>query len=278
MDYVILDLEWNSGFCKKKQKYINEIIEFGAVRLDENMNETEEFSMLVRPVVTKRLNSTVKRLTAIKDSELKSGVNFNYALSKFRRFLGNSVLMSWSSSDISTLETNCEYFLGSSKLDFIDKYADLQAYCQDMLGLTEENSLSLMAAAQQMSVDTDAYKHHRAVDDCRIAAECLRKIYLRQAMMCYIRSGSELSAEKNSTRSYVSADEMFADIGNVHFNCRYCGRRCRRRRKWEWKNRYFVSEFECSVCENKFFGRVSYKLKDDNIIVNKRICSDDTNN
>ena len=165
MEYVILDLEWNSGFCRKKQKYINEIIEFGAVKLDDDMNEKEKFSMLIRPVVTKRLNSTVKRLTSIKDDELKNGVNFNYALSRFKRFLGDAVLMSWSSSDISTLESNCEYFLGSPKLDFIDKYIDLQIYCQDMLGLTEENSLSLMTAAQKMSVDTDAYKHHRAVDE-----------------------------------------------------------------------------------------------------------------
>ena len=88
MEYVILDLEWNSGFCRKKQKYINEIIEFGAVKLDDDMNEKEKFSMLIRPVVTKRLNSTVKRLTSIKDDELKNGVNFNYALSRFKRFLG----------------------------------------------------------------------------------------------------------------------------------------------------------------------------------------------
>ena len=278
MEYVILDLEWNSGFCRKKQKYINEIIEFGAVKLDDDMNEKEKFSMLIRPVVTKRLNSTVKRLTAIKDSELKSGVNFNYALSKFRRFLGNSVLMSWSSSDISTLESNCEYFLGSPKLDFIDKYIDLQIYCQDMLGLTEENSLSLMTAAQKMSVDTDAYKHHRAVGDCRIAAECLRKVYLRQALMCYVRSGKSLSGEKSVSRPYVTMDEMLADIGNVHFNCQLCGRRCRRRGKWEWKNRYFISEFECPACKNKFFGRVSYRLKDDRMIVIKRISSDNTIN
>ena len=31
MQFVILDLEWNSGYCKRIQGFINEVIEFGAV-------------------------------------------------------------------------------------------------------------------------------------------------------------------------------------------------------------------------------------------------------
>ena len=35
MAYVVFDLEWNSGYCKKTKGFINEIIELGAVKLDE---------------------------------------------------------------------------------------------------------------------------------------------------------------------------------------------------------------------------------------------------
>ena len=49
MSYVILDLEWNASFSKKLRKFVNEIIEFGAVRLDENYEITDTFSVMVKP-------------------------------------------------------------------------------------------------------------------------------------------------------------------------------------------------------------------------------------
>ena len=33
MDYVILDLEWNTAYSKSAHKFVNEIIEFGAVKV-----------------------------------------------------------------------------------------------------------------------------------------------------------------------------------------------------------------------------------------------------
>ena len=39
MKYIILDLEWNSAYSVKESRFINEIIEIGAVKLDENLNE-----------------------------------------------------------------------------------------------------------------------------------------------------------------------------------------------------------------------------------------------
>ena len=36
MSYVILDLEWNAAYSKKRNKYINEIFEFGAVKIKNN--------------------------------------------------------------------------------------------------------------------------------------------------------------------------------------------------------------------------------------------------
>ena len=38
MNYVILDLEWNAAYSRKLKGYINEIIEFGAVKCDEQLN------------------------------------------------------------------------------------------------------------------------------------------------------------------------------------------------------------------------------------------------
>ena len=59
MNYVILDLEWNSSYSKKSKGFISEIIEFGAVKFDESFNITGTFSMLVSPQVGKKLSGKV---------------------------------------------------------------------------------------------------------------------------------------------------------------------------------------------------------------------------
>ena len=51
MDFVILDLEWNGTYSRRLKGFMNEIIEFGAVKVDENLNILDTFSALVRPQV-----------------------------------------------------------------------------------------------------------------------------------------------------------------------------------------------------------------------------------
>ena len=49
-DYIVLDLEWNQALKGRELKDMPfEIIEIGAVRLDENKNETDSFDMLIHP-------------------------------------------------------------------------------------------------------------------------------------------------------------------------------------------------------------------------------------
>lgn len=79
MSYVILDLEWNGSYSKVLHKFVNEIIEIGAVKLDDELNVCDTFTMLVAPKIGKKLCSKVKQLTKITNEELKDEAS---ALSK----------------------------------------------------------------------------------------------------------------------------------------------------------------------------------------------------
>ena len=59
MDFIIMDLEWNNTYARKTKGFINEIIEIGAVKLDENLNFKDKFSCLVRPQIGKKLRGSV---------------------------------------------------------------------------------------------------------------------------------------------------------------------------------------------------------------------------
>ena len=59
MNYIVFDLEWNQPADIKsteKRKLQFEIIEIGAVKLDENKNIISSFNELVCPKVYKTLN------------------------------------------------------------------------------------------------------------------------------------------------------------------------------------------------------------------------------
>ena len=43
MSYVILDLEWNGSYSKTAHRFVNEIIEFGAVKTDDEFNIIDTF-------------------------------------------------------------------------------------------------------------------------------------------------------------------------------------------------------------------------------------------
>ena len=43
LHYIILDLEWNTAYARRIKGFINEIIEVGAVMLDDNLNTVDEF-------------------------------------------------------------------------------------------------------------------------------------------------------------------------------------------------------------------------------------------
>ena len=110
MNFVILDLEWNGSYSKRDKKFYNEIIEFGAVKTDSNLNIIDTFSMLVTPTIGKKLNSRIKALTNITNEELKDAHNtFADVSEKFGEFLGDSVLLTWGNSDIHALMENYGY-------------------------------------------------------------------------------------------------------------------------------------------------------------------------
>ena len=42
MHYIIMDLEWNNAYVPKTKSFMNEIIEVGAVKLDEKLENIGE--------------------------------------------------------------------------------------------------------------------------------------------------------------------------------------------------------------------------------------------
>lgn len=272
MELAILDLEWNAAYSRKLKGYINEIIEFGAVKCGPNLEPVERFSCFVRPQVGKHLNSIVAGLTSITDENLTGGVPFMQAVSRFKRWLGGRVLVTWGQADILTLIMNCRYFNNSGRVPFLTRYCDLQRYAQDVLGLGNSEQAGLAKVAEILGLDVSGMEQHRALDDSLVTLGILQKIYNPQKIRPYIvECDAEFYNKITFRTSYITdLRDPLVHKEYLQFACPACGGRCRRHGHWSLRNKGFRAEFRCRECGLAFFGRVIIKQKYEGLSVSKK--------
>ncbi len=275
MNYIVLDLEFNGTYSKHRHCFFNEIIEFGAVKLDEQLNITERFSELVSPQISKKLNTHVAALTHIDIDELKkSGNTFSRVMSKFRKFIGDGVLMTWSNSDILVLMENYRYFFGNDRLSFIKYYVNLQKYCERAIGYTDSShQLGLSACAEMLGLSFEDDSLHRAYNDAELTAECFKKLYDPELLKVYLHTCDESFYQRLTFKNYNICDlkDPGIDKKEMYFCCPDCGRRALRRSKWRLKNKSFRAHFRCLRCHKDFEGRITFKRCYDEVKVTKKI-------
>jgi DNA polymerase III epsilon subunit-like protein len=275
MNFVVLDLEWNGAYSKRIKRFINEIIEFGAVLVDEDLNILDTFDVLIRPQVGKKISGEVSTLTSITDEDLEDGLLFMQAVNKFSKWARDAVVMTWGTSDILTLIENCRYFCGNGRIPFLSRYVDLQKYCESMLETEKSGQqMGLSTAAALLHVDENEFDHHRALGDSLLTLACLRKIYTPQTLKPFIQDArSDEFYNRMEFRTSTICDLRHPLIRPQHlaFYCVNCGRRARRISEWQLRNKSFRAVFRCKHCGTEFYGRVQFKLKYEGLSVKKKI-------
>ena len=274
MNFVILDLEWNGAYSKRLKGYINEIIEFGAVKVDPQLNILDTFEVLIQPQVGKKISGKIKNLTSITNEDLKGGLRFMQAVSRFCKWSGESVVLTLGTSDILALIENCRYFCGDGHIPFLHRYVDLQAYCEHFLPCDGGQQVGLSSAAQMLKISEDGFDHHRALGDSLLSLRCFQKLYHPQSLESFIQdAGCDEFYHKMEFKTVPICDlnHPLIHSADLAFNCDLCGRRARRGSKWQLRNKSFLAEFFCRRCNHKFYGRVRFKLKYEGLVVRKRV-------
>ncbi len=274
MQYVILDLEWNGSYSKKVHRYFNEIIEFGAVKLDENLSLIGTFQAFIKPVVSKKITNLVTNLTGIDEESLEDGCTFPEAVKKFQKFVGKkSVLLTWSTSDLLVLLENCKYFLGGERIPFLERYADAQAYCQmNMEPKYRKQQLGLSSAAEIVGISGDDLSAHRAKDDSLMTARVFRKLYQPETFENFVHEADEEFYERLlfKPRNVTKISDPLVRPEYLVFNCPSCGKQLKHVGKWRYSCKMLCTESECS-CGKKYTARVQIREMFDKVSVRKRL-------
>lgn len=252
MQYVIFDLEWNNVYGRKINGFINEIIEIGAVKLDEDLNEISTFSSFVKPSIGKKLRGSVKKLTNITNDDVLGGEPFTQAFSDFRKWIGSqpTLILTWGDGDIRVLIENYKYLNGIAFIPFLTDYVDLQSFVQRRVKTEKGQQIGLGKAAEALGVDDTTFSHHRALDDSKLSAECFKKVFDFNELHSYIRPcGTEFYA-KLAFKPYPISNlkNPLVDKKQLVYTCPDCRVNAQRIKEWKYSNRFFRTIFKCPYC------------------------------
>lgn len=281
MQFVIFDLEWNGSYSRRRKMTINEIIDFGAVKLSEDMQIIDNFSMLVKPQVGKKLNSRIKELTHISNEELELADNtFTHVLKLFSEFARDCVLLSWGTSDIHTLLENCAFFTKTKEITFTDRYVNLQSYCEHCLNaVNPSKQMGLSTAAQLLGIEFEQESLHRAHTDSMLSALCFIKLFDIKKLKPFICKLDSEFYDRLSFKNIIISDinNPLIDKSQLTIYCEKCGRMAKRKSPWVVKNKSFRAKFYCRACNINYEARVRFKLKYDGVVVSRhmRVLQDD---
>lgn len=273
MQYIVFDLEWNNVYGRKIQGFINEIIEIGAVKLDEDLNEISSFSSFVKPCIGKKLRGSVKKLTNITNDDVLGGEPFTQVFAEFRKWIGSqpTVILTWGDGDIRVLIDNYKYLNGIAYIPFLTDYVDLQAFVQRKVQMEKGQQIGLGKAAGALGIDDETYSHHRALDDSRLSAECFKKVFDANDLQNYIKHcGTEFYA-KLAFKPYPISNlkSPLVDKKQLTYICADCGVNAQRVKEWKYSNRFFRTIFRCPYCGKMTKVSVRFMRMYDRIDVKK---------
>ena len=272
LNYIVFDLEWNNAYNYATHKFMNEIIEIGAVKLDASLNVVDTYKQLVYPHFTKKLSSRCKRITKITNEELKeNSIDFLTAFLDFARWSRgeDNVFMSWSNSDLYVLANNFIENTGSPRIEFIHYYCDAQKYCMSFIHRPEgekNNQISLTNCAEMFDIDVDTDKLHRALTDCYVTAECLKKVFDEEKIKNYIHPCDDTFFDRLFFKPFYITQHVYGDfnIKKIMLTCPNCSAALPAPKKYVVQNKSFKGATRCKECHKAYwvFTRAK-KLYDD---------------
>ena len=248
MKYIVVDLEWNQAMSSKSSVFNKlpirlrgEIIEIGAVKLNDDMTLGEEFTVDVKPVYFRRMHYKVKKLTGFDKERLAQGIAFADALEQFRQWCGDDevTFITWGCDDQGIMEQNI--IIHDLDWDWIAGWINLQLIYNVQTG-GDKNQKSLSSAMEHFGIEQTRVAHDALGDAYNTALVCT-KLDMFEGLRIYNDAGKILAArmpnfkppvENNgpepifydSFGGFESKAVAFADSRLTEFVCPVCGEKC----------------------------------------------------
>lgn len=237
MNYIVFDLEWNqcpTGKEKENKRLPFEIIEIGAVKLNEQLEYVDEFSETICPKVYKYLHYKIKEISKISMRDLQNRPYFKDVAEFFLDWCGeNPVFCTWGSLDLMELQRNMQFYKMGRRLPFPLKYLDIQK----LFSIDQEDGKkrrSLATAVESLGIELDE-NFHRALNDSIYTWKVMQNIDFDRvksfySIDCYYVPKNKkeeiyarfLTYNKYISRQFPSKEKALMDQEVVSHRCSIC--------------------------------------------------------
>lgn len=249
MNYIVLDLEWNQSTNGRPETsgIPFEIIEIGAIKLNEEGVMLSEFSKLIKPSVYLEMHKITSRLIHLQMQELERGEPFPEVMESFLEWCGEEeyLFCTWGNLDLTELQRNLRYYnmtpMSDGPIAFLD--------AQKLFSLAFEDGKSrrsLENAVDLAALEKDI-PFHRAFSDAYYTAKLLTKMIAESPNVLKnvsfdvfhppVSREKEIHIQFDSYAKYISREfadkpEAFADKEVMSSKCYLCHRNLKKKLKW----------------------------------------------
>ncbi len=264
MRYIVLDMEWNqprhfSVAIKNPVHLKGEIIQIGAVKLDENFRTLDTFNVMICPKYYTKMHSKVAELTMISNQDLKKGIPFEKAFESFSKWCGKEFcILTWGWDDIPMLEDNLTIY-NIDKSWIPDTY-NIQPIFDAQI--TKTGKQCALSTAMEL-VGEPPFEAHDALNDAFSTACICRHLNMEAGLKNYVQCKRRLMPDSfNSPNKYKFCKDAKNDKKLSVFKCHDC-EECVEITKWlAQKPDRYLAVGKC-VCGQEYFIKLRFRKNED---------------
>lgn len=248
--YIVFDLEWNQSSKigdSRSMELPFEIIEIGAVKLDENLEKLDEFHAIIKPVLYKEIHYKITEIIHLNAKTLKKdGKHFRIVIKEFLKWIymqgEDPIFCTWGNTDLMELQRNMAYHKIKHRFPSPFLYYDIQKLYARYQRQAERTTLR--AAIEASHIDKE-FAFHDAFNDAKYTAILMKHMefreYLPYVSTDYYEPPTDESKEVYLVfpdySKYISTTFATKDEGMHHKRvsdilCYKCRRMLRKKIRW----------------------------------------------
>ena len=272
-NYIVFDLEWNQGeapVTRNGKTLTFEIVEIGAVKLNEKKEKTGEFSCLIKPQVHRHMHRITGKLIHLSMEDLDKGDTFEKAAKDFLSWCGEDPkFCSWGPLDLTEFQRNLDFFgmplLSDRPLAFYD--------VQKLYSLAFDDGKSrksLSTVVDELGMEKDI-PFHRALADAEYTAKIFHtfneRILTKVSFDTYVTPKTKSQEirivfdnyEKYISREFNSKEDVLENMEVMSTRCYLCHKNIKRQVKWFSPNgKHYYS---VAYCDKHGFMKAKVRIK-----------------
>ncbi len=278
MNYIIFDLEWNQSSTGKEEicKILPfEIIEIGAIKLDDKREKIGEFSELIKPQIYHEMHHFTKNLIHLQMEQLEKGKFFPEVMKTFRDWWEEDFLFcTWGPLDLTELQRNIRYYQMEPIADRPFKFLDIQKLFS-IAYEDRKSRRSLEYAIDFLQIEKDI-PFHRAFSDAYYTAKIFSKLDEKvlhnysfdvfhipenkeKEINVFFDQIPEESYAKYISRGFDDKIEAMNDKNIISTKCHICQKNLRKKIRWFTPNGKHY--YNVSYCDKHGYMKSKIRIR-----------------